>query len=235
MGVAGRDSLPRRGVGSPSHPDRRVKLTMKTPIAIVAGAAALLTLAGCSSQPQSEATAEAKGWSCAACRTSEPTNTATPIPMTVIVPDASTDIATEVAKMQDLGLQTVVLDATGNDVTSQFSGDYPPNVVFVSQEPAGGTEVDDGAAVTVKVRDPKTVVSADFSGPGGSITMLDGTSFSQVTGAPQHWEKEVPYGDSTDYTFTNPYAAGTLTCKVTEEGEVMQTNTASGPFASTNC
>jgi hypothetical protein len=211
-------------------------LTMKITIAIVASAALLLALAGCSSQPQTKAApADAKGWSCTACRSSEPTNTATPIPMTVIVPDASKDIATEVAKMQELGLQAVVLDATGNDVTSQFSGDYAPNVVFVSQEPAGGTEVDDGAAVTVKVRDPKTVVSADFSGPGGSISMLDGTSFSQVTGAPQHWEKEVPYGDNTDYTFTNPYAAGTLTCKVTEEGEVMQTNTASGPFASTNC
>lgn len=209
---------------------------MKLPFAILTGAVALLLTAGCSAQPETEAaSAVASAPSCSDCRTPEPTETASPIPMTTIVPDASNGVATEVAKMQELGLKPVVLNAAGSDVTYQFSNDFGSASVFVSQEPAGGTEVEDGATVTIKVRDPKVVVSADFSGPGGSITMLDGTAFSQITGAPQHWEKEVPYEDNTDYTFTNPYAAGTLTCTITQEGKVVQTNTASGPFASTNC
>jgi len=134
-----------------------------------------------------------------------------------------------------LGFKAVVVDETGHDVSYAYSLYDTSAYVFVSQEPAAHARAEEGSTLTIHVREPKVVVSADFSGPGGSITSLDGTSFSQITDAPQHWEKQVPYGDSTKYTFTNPYTAGTLTCKVTQEGEVMQTNTASGPFASTNC
>lgn len=200
--------------------------------AITAGLAIVLAVAGCASTPQNDAPQTGSP----EAATSQTTPSTTPAPVTVIVPDASVGIAAEVSKMVELGLDVTVTDAKGEDVTSHFTDpDFGADAVFVSQKPAGGAEVADGAAVAVKVRDPKVVVSADFSGPGGSITSLDGSSISQVTDAPQHWEKEVPYGDTTDFTFTNPYAAGTLTCKVTQEGEVVQTNTASGPFASTNC
>jgi len=200
--------------------------------AITAGLAIVLAVAGCASAPENDAPQT----SSPEAATSQTTPSTTPAPVTVIVPDASVGIAAEVSKMVELGLDVTVTDAKGADVTSHFTDpDFGADAVFVSQKPAGGAEVADGAAVAVKVRDPKVVISADFSGPGGSITSLDGSSISQVTDAPQHWEKEVPYGDTTDYTFTNPYAAGTLTCKVTQEGEVVQTNTASGPFASTNC
>lgn len=207
-------------------------LTMNRIAAITAGLAIVLAVAGCASTPENDAPQT----SSPEAATSRTTPSTTPAPVTVIVPDASVGIAAEVSKMVELGLDVTVTDAKGEDVTSHFTDpDFGADAVFVSQKPAGGAEVDDGAAVAVKVRDPKVVVSADFSGPGGSITSLDGSALSQITDAPQHWEKEVPYGSTTDYTFTNPYAAGTLTCKVTQEGEVVQTNTASGPFASTNC
>lgn len=205
---------------------------MRNIVAAAAGLALVLAVAGCSSDPGNHATAASSSNG----RTATPTPTATPSPVMVVVPDASAGLTSEVTKMDELGLKPVVLDATGADVTYDFlSDDFGSASIFVSQKPEAGTEVEDGATVTVRVRDPKVIVSADFSGPGGSITSLDGSSISQVTDAPQHWEKEVPYGGTTDYTFTNPYAAGTLTCTVTQEGEVVQTNTASGPFASTNC
>lgn len=156
-----------------------------------------------------------------------------------LMPDVSTGLYSAVEDLRAVGAHAAFIDEAGDDVSSQFdpeSSDYQSvPYVFVSQSVAAGRGLTGYTEVTVKVKHADTTITVDFSGPGGSITELDGSRLSQSTDLPQHWTKTLPYEYTTDFTATNPNTAGTVTCTITQGSKTILTNTASGPFATVSC
>jgi len=157
----------------------------------------------------------------------------------VLMPDLSKGLYTAVEDLRSVGAHAAFVDEAGDDVSSQFdpeSSDFQSTpYVFVSQSIAAGRGLSGYTEVTVKVKHADTTITVDFSGPGGSITELDGSRLSQSTDLPQQWTKTLPYEYTSDFTATNPNTAGTVTCTITQGSKTILTNTASGPFASVTC
>ena len=106
-----------------------------------------------------------------------------------------------------------------------------------SQEPAAGTIVPLNAEVTVTLEEPSVVYEVVGNGSRATITWIPpGTySISQAVDEPLPWRKSFPTGS--DYANFNAQMmnGNSITCNIYVNGELVKTNTSTGPYAVVSC
>ncbi|PPG42060.1 hypothetical protein C5C17_03580 [Pseudoclavibacter sp. RFBA6] len=112
---------------------------------------------------------------------------------------------------------------------------------ITGQEPAAGTQVAEGSTVTYTLTGPTITFEITGNGSTAMVTWAPPGSFSisQDTGASVPWSMTFPDNGYDRYERGNFNAqmldGDSITCTMYRNGEVVLTNTSSGPYAVVSC
>lgn len=145
------------------------------------------------------------------------------------------DLAGKSAATADSELAAIGLTPASASPTAK------PTWTITGQEPAAGTQVAEGTTVTYTLTGPTITFEVTGNGSTAMITWAPPGSFSisQDTGASVPWSMTFPDNGYDRYERGNFNAqmldGDSITCTMYRNGEVVLTNTSSGPYAVVSC